>query len=177
MLRVLRWLFTLIVAAAVIVVGGAMLLPSTVLVSRSIEIAAPPEKIFAVVGDLRRFKEFSPWADLDPNIQYSFEGPEQGVGQTMNWTSTNDKVGSGTQVITEYQPPIRTASSLDLGQMGKADATWELAPSTTGTKVTWGFHTQPSGIAERWFGLMLDRLVGADYEKGLAKLKTVAEAP
>lgn len=177
MLRVLRWLFTLIVVVAIIIVGGAMLLPSTVVVSRSIEIAAPPEKVFAIVGDLRRFNEFSPWADLDPNTQYAFEGPAQGVGQKMVWTSASDKVGSGSQTITEYQPPARAASDLDFGPMGKANATWELAPSPAGTKVTWRFRTQTDGIIERWLGLMFDRWVGSDYEKGLARLKTVAETP
>ena len=87
MLRLLKWLFYFIVIGAIVIVAGAMLLPSTVLVSRSIEIAAPPEKVFAIVGDLKRFNEFSPWADLDPNTKYTFEGPDQGVGQKMNWAS------------------------------------------------------------------------------------------
>lgn len=175
MLRLLKWLFYLIVLAAIVVVGGAMLLPSTVVVSRSIDIAAPPEKVFALVGDFRRFNEFSPWAELDPNIQYGFEGPEQGVGQKMSWTSTNSNVGSGSQTITEYQPPSQVASALDFGGMGQAEAVWDLAPAGAGTRATWSFRARAEGIAGRWFGLMFDRWVGADYEKGLAKLKAAAE--
>jgi uncharacterized protein YndB with AHSA1/START domain len=177
MLTALKWLFYLIAAIALIVVGGSFLLPAQAVVTRSIEIAAPPDKVFAIVGDLRRFNEFSPWADLDPNIKYTFEGPESGVGQKMNWTSDNADVGSGSQTITKSEPPNFVESALDFGMRGKSVVTWDLVPSTTGTKATWGFKADLDGIPAKWFGLMFDRWIGADYEKGLAKLKAVAEKP
>ena len=177
MLTVLKWLFYLIAAIAIIIVGGSFLLPAQAVVTRSTEIAAPPDKVFAIVGDLRRFNEFSPWADLDPNIKYTFEGPESGVGQKMNWTSENKDVGSGSQTITKYEPPNFVESALDFGMRGKSVATWDLVPSTSGTKATWSFKADLEGIPAKWFGLMFDRWIGADYEKGLAKLKAVAEAP
>ena len=177
MLTALKWLFYLIAAIALIVVGGSFLLPAQAVVTRSIEIAAPPDKVFAIVGDLRRFNEFSPWADLDPNIKYTFEGPESGVGQKMNWTSDNADVGSGSQTITKSEPPNFVESALDFGMRGKSVVTWDLVPSTTGTKATWGFKADLDGIPAKWFGLMFDRWIGADYEKGLFKLKTLAEAP
>ena len=68
-------------------------------------------------------------------------------------------------------------SELDFGPMGKSLATWDLEPSGAGTKATWGFRSKLDGIAARWFGLMFDNWIGADYEKGLAKLKLVAEQP
>lgn len=176
MLRLLKWLFYLVVIAAVLLVAGSFLLPSSVTVTRSVEIAAPPEKVFALVGDLRRFNEFSPWADIDPDTKYVFEGPDSGVGQKMSWTSANENVGTGSQTVTVHEPPGRMATELDFGQMGKAAATWELEPSGTGTKVTWGFHSQVDGIVARWFGLMFDRWIGADYEKGLQRLKAAAES-
>jgi uncharacterized protein YndB with AHSA1/START domain len=177
MLTVLKWLFYLIAAIAIIIVGGSFLLPAQAVVTRSIEIAAPPDKVFAIVGDLRRFNEYSPWADLDPNIKYTFEGPESGVGQKMNWTSENTDVGSGSQTITKSEPPNFVELQLDFGMRGKPMATWDLVPSTTGTKATWSFKSDLDGIPAKWFGLMFDRWIGADYEKGLAKLKAVAEKP
>ncbi len=177
MLRLLKWLFYFIVIGAIVIVAGAMLLPSTVLVSRSIEIAAPPEKVFAIVGDLKRFNEFSPWADLDPNTKYTFEGPDQGVGQKMNWASQDKSVGSGSVTITDYQPSTHLATDLDFGEMGKSEASWDLEPTTTGTKATWWFNTGADGIMMRWMGLMFDRWIGADYEKGLTRLKVAAERP
>jgi carbon monoxide dehydrogenase subunit G len=175
MLRVLKWLFYIIVVAAVMLVAGSFLLPSSVTVMRSIEIAAPPEKVFALVGDLRRFNEFSPWALIDPETKYVFEGPESGVGQKMSWTSANENVGTGSQTVIVYEPPTRVATELDFGQMGKSTATWELEPAGAGTKVNWGFHSQVDGIVARWFGLMFDRWIGADYETGLQRLKAAAE--
>lgn len=171
----LKLLFYLIVAIAAIIVGGAFLLPSQAVVTRSIEIAAPPETVFAIVGDLNRFQEFSPWAELDPQAKYAFEGPPTGIGQKMSWTSDNRNVGSGSQTIVEYEPPRRVASELIFDAMGKAAAAWDLAPSPTGTTATWSFRSNLDGIAQRWFGLMFDRWIGADYEKGLAKLKAIAE--
>jgi len=177
MLTVLKWLFYLIAAVALIIVGGSFLLPAQAVVTRSTEIAAPPDKVFAIVGDLRRFNEFSPWADLDPNIAYTFEGPESGLGQQMNWSSENADVGSGSQTITRYEPPNFVETQLDFGMRGKPVASFDLVPSTTGTNVTWTFRSNLEGIPAKWFGLMFDRWIGRDYEKGLAKLKAVAERP
>ena len=174
-MKFLKWIFYLVAAVALVVVVGSFLLPAQAVVSRSIEIAAPPDKVFAIVGDLRRFDEFSPWADRDPDIAYLFEGTESGLGQIMRWSSDNPDVGSGSQRIIEYDPPNYAELALDFGTMGRAIASWDLVPSETGTTATWGFRSDLKGIPEKWFGLMFDRWIGPDYEKGLAKLKTVAE--
>lgn len=177
MLKLLKWLFYLVVTVAIIVLAGSFLLPSEAVVTRSTEIEAPPEKVFAIVGDLKRFQEYSPWADLDPDSTYGFEGPPGGVGQTMSWSSQNPDVGSGSQTITEYDPPRHVGLQLDFGRMGRPTAAWDLEPSGAGTKATWSFRARLDGIAARWFGLMFDRWIGTDYEKGLAKLKAAAEKP
>jgi carbon monoxide dehydrogenase subunit G len=177
MLTALKWLFYLIAAIALIIVGGSFLLPTQALVTRSIDISAPPDKVFAIVGDLRRFKEFSPWADFDPDIKYTYEGPESGVGQVMKWSSGNAEVGNGTQTIVKYEPATFVESQLEFGMQGTSIASFDLVPSTAGTNVTWTFNSDLEGIPAKWFGLMFDRWIGADYEKGLARLKEVAEAP
>jgi uncharacterized protein YndB with AHSA1/START domain len=176
-MKLLKWLFYLVVLLAVVIVGGSFFLPTEAVVTRSIEIAAPPERVFAIVGDYRRFQDYSPWAELDPNTTYTFEGPPSGVGQKMSWTSANADVGSGSQTITDHVPPSHVESELDFGAMGKSIATWDLVPTAAGTIATWGFRMKLAGIAERWFGLMFDRRIGADYEKGLARLRVAAEKP
>lgn len=175
MIKLLRWIFYPAAAVALIVVGASFLLPAQAVVIRSIEIAAPPDDVFAIVGDLRRFQEFSPWADRDPDIEYRFEGTESGLGQKMRWTSDNPDIGSGTQTIIEFDPPNYAEMALDLGKMGRSVASWDLVPSQTGTKVTWEFRSNLKGIPAKWFGLMFDSWIGPDYEKGLAKLKALAE--
>jgi len=173
--RVLKWIVWIAMALVVIVIGGAYLLPGEAVVQRQIVISAPPDKVFAIAGHMRRFNEWSPWADLDPATEYTFEGPETGTGQKMTWRSANPDVGSGSQTIISFEDNRRTVTELDFGGMGKARASLELAPVGGNTAVTWGFKTELNGIMERWLGLMFDRWIGADYEKGLLRLKAAAE--
>lgn len=175
MKTLLKWVIWFAVAVIVVFLGGGYVLPGEAVVQRQIVIAAPPEKVFAVIGSLKRFNEWSPWAELDPNTQYVFEGPETGVGQKMSWTSNHPDVGNGSQTITAFEAIKRTMTELDRGAMGKAVASMELAPVDGGTGVTWGFKSELKGALERWSGLLFDRWIGADYEKGLAKLKALVE--
>lgn len=177
MRKLLKSIVICLVAAVAVVVGGAYVLPGEAYLSRNTVIAAPPEKVFAVTGDLKRFNEWSPWADIDPSSRYSFAGPATGIGQSMSWTSQHPDVGNGRQTIVEYVANAHTAAELDFGAMGKAIATIDLEPVAGGTSVTWGFRARLDGVMERWLGLLFDRWVGADYEKGLAKLRRLIETP
>lgn len=171
---ILGVVYTLI-ALLVIFMGGAYVLPGEAVVERQIIIAAPPEKVFAIVSDLKRFKEFSPWAEIDPGLHYSFEGPEHGIGQKMSWTSDNPQLGTGSQTVVDYQPNKRFATTLDFGGMGNAIAYLDFVPVANDTKVTWGFKSLLRNPLERWMGLLYDRTFGPDNAKGLAKLKALAE--
>lgn len=175
MKKLLKGIIWSLVALIVIFVGGGYLLPGAAVVERQIVITAPPEKVFAIIGHMRRFNEWSPWADLDPQTAYEFAGPESGVGQKMSWVSKNPNVGSGSQTIIELVENTSTATALDFGGMGKARASIRLSSVNGGTGVTWGFKAELDSITERWFGLLFDRWIGADYEKGLGKLKALAE--
>ncbi len=171
----IKFIVGLIAALLLLVVGGAYLLPSDVTVSRQAEIKAPPEKVFALVSSYKRFGEWSPWAGLDPNTKYTFEGVDSSVGSKMMWASDNPDVGKGSQEITELTPPNRIAVKLDFGEMGVSQSNWTLTPKDGGTLARWDFHMQAEGVMNRWLGLMMDRFIGPDYEKGLAKVKVIAE--
>lgn len=164
-----------LIALVVIFMGGAYVLPGEAVVERQVTIAAPPEKVFAIVSDLKRFKEFSPWAEIDPGLHYTFEGPEIGIGQKMSWASDNPQLGTGSQTVVDYQPNKRFATTLDFGEMGDAIAYFDFTAAGNDTKVIWGFKSLLRNPLERWMGLLFDRWIGADYEKGLAKLKAIAE--
>ena len=95
----------------------------------------------------------------------------------MNWSSANPGVGSGSQTITRLEPGRTVETALDFGVQGTANASIDLEPAGAGTKVTWGFTTDLGfNPIYRYFGLMFDSWIGGDYEKGLAKLKTVVES-
>jgi Polyketide cyclase / dehydrase and lipid transport len=181
----MRWILRIVyglVAIVVILALASYLLPGTVVVSRSIVIDAPAKAIWPYVSDLKRYNDWQPWAAIDPDgTSYVFEGPDSGVGQIMHWTSEHKNVGSGTQKIVAIDPDRSVDTSLDFGDMGTAEASLTLTPvagtDDGRTEVTWGFKTDLGlNPIERWFGLMFDRWVGNDYEAGLKRLKSTAEA-
>jgi uncharacterized protein YndB with AHSA1/START domain len=173
---VIKAIVFFLVALTVIFYGGAYILPGEAEVEREIEIAAPPGKVFAIAGDLRRVPEWSPWVDIDPATAFTFDGPEQGgVGQTMRWASNNPLVGNGTQRVTAHVPNEAVSTAADYGEFGNSTSTMRFLPADGGTRVTWQFRADLPGVIDRWAGLMMDGTVGAEYEKGLARLKSLAE--
>ena len=169
--RVIIGLVTLIVL--LVVVG--FLLPRQVHVERSIVINAPQAQLFEALNGFKRFNEFSPWAALDPDTTYTYEGPESGVGARMSWVSSDADLGSGTNEIVESKAPDFIRTRLDFG--GKpAEATFTFAPADGATRVTWGFDGDlGNNPIMRFVGLMFDKWIGSDYEKGLARMKQVME--
>jgi len=177
MKSVIKAIVFLIMGFTVIFYGGALLLPGVARVERSIDIAAPPEKIYAIAADLRRWPEWSAWLEADPRTRFSFEGAEQGAGQVMRWTSGNPMVGSGTMTITDALPHVRVSTRSDYAGFGTSTAAMDFTPQGQGTRVTWRFESQLPGVIDRWAGLGMDRTVGADYDAALRNLRTLAERP
>ncbi|MEM9146189.1 MAG: SRPBCC family protein [Pseudomonadota bacterium] len=154
-------------------------MPSEIAVSRSTLIERPPADVFPHVNDLRAFQAWSPWAELDPDAMITFSGAESGVGQSMTWSSENEQVGNGRQMITASEENRRVATALDFGDMGMATSEIRLTPENEGqaTRVDWAFETDMGlNPIARWMGLMMDGWVGADYERGLGNLKRQLEA-
>jgi uncharacterized protein YndB with AHSA1/START domain len=176
-MRLLRNLILILVGLAVLLAAASYLIPSKVNVSRDIAIAAPPDKVFALVNSTQATTQWSPWTGRDPAIKLMFSGPETGVGNKMEWTSEMREVGQGVQEITESVPNERVTSALDFGDMGQAVAAIVLAPDGVGTRVTWTLDTDMGmNPIARWMGLAMDGMIGKDYEAGLAKLKSLAES-
>jgi uncharacterized protein YndB with AHSA1/START domain len=170
------WVFYILLGLFLVFVAGGFVLPDKAHVTRSTVIDAPPEKIFAVVSDLRRSKDWSPWFALDPQMTVTFEGEGAGVGQKMSWSSQKPDVGSGSQQTVGLVDNKQVVAALDFGEMGQATATVDLAPDGAGTRVDWALEMPLRNIIERWFGLIMDLMVGPDFEKGLANLKAHVEA-
>lgn len=175
MLRFLTILLSGLAALIVLVVVVGLFLPRTVHVERSVTIHASAEQIWPYLVSYHRFNEWSPWMDRDPDMTVEITGPESGVGTRMEW-SGNDQVGTGAQEITAAEPYTRVETYLDFGSEGDAVAFFDLTPVENGTEVTWGFDTDFGwNIIGRYFGLMFDSFVGADYEEGLTNLRNVVE--
>lgn len=175
-MRILKWLTGIVALLAIIFFAGAFLLPKDITVARSIEIDAPPSDVFPHVNSLKATQAWSPWLERDPDVALSYEGPEAGVGAKMAWASDQRDVGTGTQEIITSEPDKQVVTALDFGPMGTAMATFDLASAGDKTTITWGLYTDAgSNPMARWMGLMMDGMVGKDYETGLANLKTLVE--
>jgi len=158
-----------------IVIAGR---PDEFTVSRSTKISVPPEKVFPHVNDLHQWEAWSPWAKLDPNAKNSFEGPVAGVGAAMAWNG-NKKIGAGRMTITGSEANEWIRFKLEFVRPFKAtnSAEFTFKPEGNQTILTWSM-TGKSNFFFKVFGLFLncDDMVGKDFEKGLAAMKSVAEA-
>ncbi|WP_050604569.1 SRPBCC family protein [Ruegeria sp. 6PALISEP08] len=161
---------------AVAVVAVSYLLPGKAEVSRSITIDAPAEAIFPYVNSMQETEQWSPWLHRDPDTQLTYSGPEAGVGNALNWSSEHPQVGTGSQVIVESVENQRVQTELDFGPMGTATVSFLLEPGGNSTLVTWGFESDLGlNPISRWMGLMMDKWVGGDYQRGLTNLKALIE--
>ena len=172
-------IFTALFALASVVVAFVALgffLPRHSHVERSIETSASPATVFEIVNGFRRFNEWSPWAGLDPQTRYTYSGPESGVGARMQWQSESSDVGSGSQEIIAIEPDRSVSIRLDFGQKGKPISKMSLLPAGSGTRIVWSMDSDFSDdFVGRYFAPFLDRMVGPDYERGLAQLKRLVE--
>ncbi len=176
-MKLLKWLLVSVVVFGIVLVGGSLFLPATTHVERSIHIAKAPSEVFATLDSFERFNEWSPWFEMDPAAQYSYSGTASGVGARMSWVGS-PSVGSGSQEILVSEPHARIVNALDFGN-SQAKATYLFKPEGGGTHLSWSLDSEHGyNPLNRWFGaLLLDRMIGKDYEKGLAKLKALQEGP
>ena len=168
----------IIIAIVVVLAIFVSTRPSTFRISRSATIAAPPETVFPHVNDLHKWEAWSPWAKLDPDCKMTFEGPAAGNGAAYSW-SGNNKVGAGHMLITESRPSELILMKLDFLKPFKATNTTEftLKPIGSETMVTWTM-SGTNNFMVKAVGLFMncDKMIGGQFEKGLADMKALVEA-
>lgn len=162
----------------VAVLVAAALQPASFRIERSLVVNAPPDKAFALVDDFHAWGSWSPWEKLDPGLRRTYSGAPRGQGALYAWEG-NPKVGSGRMEILESSPPGRLLIKLDFLKPFEAHNQAEFAFTAEGgaTRVTWAM-TGPQAFPMKLMCLFMnmDRMVGADFEKGLASIKQIAEA-
>lgn len=183
-MRLLKRLIVFLLVLGLLCIGAAFLLPSHSHLERSTAIGRPASQIYVLLNNYQRFNAWSPWAAKDPNAKYTYTGPTSGVGAKLAWNGDPKTVGSGSQEITESTPGKSITTALDFGDQGKATARFLLTPENGGTKVTWMMDADApitfdgkflNGVIGRFVFLFMDKMVGPDYESGLAKLKALVE--
>jgi hypothetical protein len=168
-------LLVLVVAIAA-VLGYAATKPDTFTLQRSASIAATPERLYPLIADVKAFNTWNPWLRKDPKSKLSYEGPGSGVGSAYAWQS--DQLGSGRMEVTELTPTSRVAMKLQFFEPMSTTNTVEfkLQPQGAQTNVTWTMNG-PMPYLSKLISLFvsMDRMVGPDFEAGLANLKAAAE--
>ena len=174
-MKAMKWLIGIAVVSAAVFVGGGMLLSPSFTVARTVLIAAPPDRIFGLIEDPRAWKRWAVWNRRDPQMRLDYAGPQTGNGAQWSWRS--DSEGSGAMTFMRVVPERRVGYELFFADFGTTSTgALELEPQGASTRVTWHLNGDMGASPfMRWMGLFADRMMGKDFEAGLANLKTLAE--
>lgn len=177
-MKILKYIFGGLLSLIILIVLVGFFLPSRHQLKESIVINAPVNAVFDEVNNLRNWSNWSPWQGKDPNAIISYEGPSAGVGAKMLWSSTNPRVGKGTQeiVVSVANRNIKTVLSME-GWDNTSNGIWDFEEQGPNkTKVTWGFDTQLGGnIFYKYMIVMCKSTLRKDYIQGLQQLKAHLE--
>jgi uncharacterized protein YndB with AHSA1/START domain len=166
-----------LVVALVVVIATR---PATFHVERSVSIQAPPENAFAHVNDFHAWSNWSPYEKLDPKMERSYSGAQSGTGAAYAWKSESGNVGEGNMTIEKSVKPTEIVIRLEFTKPFAATNTarFSFVPDASGaTKATWSMDGNNDFMGKAASLVMnMDQLVGSDFERGLAALKTLAES-
>ena len=179
MLTILGLLLLLLLLAAVAALAYASTKPDDFRIERRTSIDAAPDRIFPLLDDFRRWAEWSPWEGKDPAMKRTYVGAPAGEGAVYAWRG-NRAVGAGRMEIVETSPPLRLVIDLHFLKPFEArnKAEFSLEPAGSATHLTWVMHGRAHPIVKAMGMFMdMDRMVGRDFEAGLANLKRVSESP
>jgi uncharacterized protein YndB with AHSA1/START domain len=170
----------LAIAIAVVLILAATK-PNTFSVQRATTVKAPPEKIFSLINDFHQWGTWSPWEKKDPAMKRSFSGAASGKGAVYGWDG-NKNVGSGRMEILDASLPSKIVIKLDFFKPfeGHNTAEFTMLPQGDATNVTtnvsWIMHGPASFMSKVMQVFMnMDRMIGKDFEAGLANLKGLTE--
>ncbi|MEX0967895.1 MAG: SRPBCC family protein [Bacteroidia bacterium] len=156
---------------------ASLFISSQVHVERTAEINAPPEVVFQQVNNLRNWEEWSPWHQIDSNMQLEYTGSGEGTGSSYIWTSEHQDVGNGSLIITKSEPYERIETEMNFMDQGTAYSDWLFEKTDSGTRVTWSMDSDMgNNPVGKYMGLLMDSWLGGDFEEGLSKLKEISEA-
>jgi uncharacterized protein YndB with AHSA1/START domain len=174
-MKYVQWTLAVIGALALLIVGAGFFLPSGFTVQRSTEINAPARKVYDLVVEPRRWKDWSVWTQRDPNMRITYSGPPFGMGAKWSWVSKSE--GSGNMEFTRVEPDRTVEYALAFPEYNmRSTGALTLEPAGNMTRVTWSNRGDVGGNPlKHYLAVGMDRMVGPDFEGGLANLKALAE--
>jgi uncharacterized protein YndB with AHSA1/START domain len=152
--------------------------PDTFRIERSATIAAPADKVFPLINDVKAFNTWNPFNRMEPNVDIQYEGPAAGKGAAYTWKG--NKTGAGRMEVSDSVPSSKVSMKLDFSKPFEAhnNVDFTLQPDAAGTRVTWAMYG-PMPYLNRLMTVFfdMDKTVGKDFEAGLVNLKGAAEKP
>lgn len=174
-------MFKAILGVIVVLVAAVLILasmkPNVFRVERSAIIKAPPEEVFALINDFRAWTTWSSWEKKDPAMKRSYGAVTSGKGATYGWEGNNN-VGQGSMEITDAVSLSKIELNLDFikPMEGHNTVVFTLMPQGEMTQVNWAMQGPTPFIGKIFHVFMnMDKMVGGDFEAGLANLKAAAE--
>jgi uncharacterized protein YndB with AHSA1/START domain len=174
MLKIIAIVIVLLIVGVLVL---AMTKPGEFQVQRATSIKAPPEKIFALINDFKLWSAWSPWENKDPSMKRTYGASSAGKGAVYEWEG-NKEVGKGRMTMTESVPPSTVRLDLDFTAPFEAHNQVEFRIESKGetSEVTWSMRGPTPFLGKIIHVFVnMDKMVGGDFESGLAKLKAAAE--
>jgi uncharacterized protein YndB with AHSA1/START domain len=175
-MEILKTILYILILAVLALLIYAATRPNTFRLERFTVIKAPPDKVFGIINDFKQWTGWSPWENIDADLTRTYSGAPSGVGTVYEWLGK--KTGQGRMEITEAKPGQRVSLKLDFIKPFKAHniTDFDLTPQDGGTRVSWAMHG-PLGLMQRVMHIFfnMEKMVGPDFEKGLANMKALAE--
>ncbi len=163
-------------ALALLLAAVGLALPSQFRIERSLAIAAPADSVYPLIAAPAQWQRWSVWNQRDPEMKIEYGGPAAGAGARWSWQSETE--GSGKMEFTDAVPGQLLTYRLSFPEFDmESTGHLRIEPQGRGVRVTWS-NEGDMGMnpVNRWFGFFMDRMVGPDFEAGLANLKRLAEA-
>jgi uncharacterized protein YndB with AHSA1/START domain len=181
-MKILKIIGVVLLSLIAIAVVALSVMSPKAHMERSVVVAAPPAVVFQQVASFEKFNAWSPWAKMDPAAKQTIEGPPVGVGAKMSWDGP--ETGKGSQWTVEYEENKRVKNAMQMeGMDGQLFAEFALEEVPEGTKVVWKYDSDVSGtgvkntlMTKMFNGLMLENMLGKQYEQGLNDMKKIAES-
>ena len=166
-MKVLKIILGIIAVIIVLFLVIALFLPSEVTVERTAVIEAPDSVVYNYLTDFSHRADWDPWLEMEPGAKTTVNEISQGVGAGYSWEG--EVIGSGNMVIDEVEKnkSVKSTVTFISPQQGVGKVEWQLEPAENGTKLSWMFHSEMGYPVERYFGLMMDSMLGPSLEKGL----------
>lgn len=175
-MKILKVLLGIIAVLLVIFFVGGMFLPKTYSVNRTAVINAPDSVIYKNIADFNEFYKWNPWAKMEPTAKTEVTGTAGQPGHLYTWEG--DKTGSGYMKVKSVDPNKMVDIELKFIKPfeSSSDTRFDITPEAIGNKVTWTMSGENVGTMNKWMGLMMDGMIGKDFEDGLKFLKEKSES-